>query len=97
MIAEVQGGQTAVNIINRLRATYSLPRFSSSDANEIRAMLREERRRELWLQGTRMGDKLRWNEPFPTGVDQRGRAYVGVPGECAPIPDRERFGNPNIE
>jgi hypothetical protein len=94
MIAEVQGGQMAVDIINALRDTYSLPHFASSDPTEIQAQVREERRRELWMQGTRMGDMLRWGEPFPTGVDHRGRAY-GT-GTCAPLPDAERFGNPNL-
>ena len=94
MIAEVEGGQTAVNIINVLRDTYSLPNFSSTDAAEIEAQVQEERRRELWLQGARMGDMLRWNLPFATGVDHRGRAY-GI-GTCAPLPQPEQFGNTNI-
>jgi len=95
MIAEIEEGQTAVEIINQLRGTYGLPEFSSSDPSEIRAELREERRRELWLQGTRMADMLRWDEPFRSGVDQRGRAFGAE--RCAGIPDRERFGNPNID
>ena len=48
MIAEVEGGQTAVNVINRpachgrgtspgSRGAQALPEFSSSDSNEILA------------------------------------------------------------
>src|SRR5690606_29867216 len=72
MIAEVTGGQTAVDIINTLRSTYSLPQFSSTDENEIRATVIEERKRELWLQGTRIGDMLRLNLPWVTGRSPRG-------------------------
>ena len=94
MIAEVEGGQTAVDIINMLRDTHSLPNFSSTDAAEIEAQVEEERRRELWLQGTRLGDMLRLNSPFRTGVDHRGRAF-GI-AICVPLPQPEQFGNPNI-
>ena len=104
MIAEVEVGQTAVGIINMLRATvedlpwvtgeHDLPEFASADPAEIEATLREARRRELWLHGTRLGDMLRWGEPFRSGNDHRGRAIFD--NTCMPIPDLERFGNPNI-
>src|SRR5690606_32827694 len=94
MIAEVEGGQTAVNIINRLRETFDLPPFSSTDEAEIRAQVREERRRELFLQGTRIGDKLRWNEPWATGVNQRGEPYSDR--TCIPLVTQEILGNPHI-
>jgi hypothetical protein len=94
MIAEVSGGQTAVNVINALRATHNLPQFSSSDPAEIRAQVIEERRRELWMQGTRLGDMLRLNLPFVTGEDPRGESYG--PYTCMPLPDVERINNPNL-
>jgi hypothetical protein len=104
MIAEAQGGQTAVDVINTLRATvgtlpwvtglHNLPQFSSTDPAVIEATLHEERRRELWLHGTRLGDMLRWGEPFQQGNDHRGRAFFD--NTCMPLPDLERFGNPNI-
>ncbi|HEX2166864.1 MAG TPA: RagB/SusD family nutrient uptake outer membrane protein, partial [Longimicrobiales bacterium] len=54
IIAEVEGGQTAVGIINALRAPYpALPTFASTDEAEIIAQVREERRRELFLEGHR--------------------------------------------
>ena len=95
MIAEVSGGQTAVDIINTLRATHSLPAFASSVPADIEAQVHEERRRELWMQGTRMGDMLRWNEPFPSGFDHRGRAY-NTENTCMALPNLERLGNPSI-
>ena len=97
MIAEVELGQTAVNIINALRATHpSLPRFVPADLSDatILAAVKEERIRELFLQGTRMGDKLRWNEPWPTGIDYAGRGY-GT-DTCVPLPTQEINGNPNL-
>ena len=79
MKAEALGGQDAVEIINTLRMNpaglpanidrdaWPLPRadylVGASNA-EIMEAVREERRRELFAQGTRGGDKLRWNEPF---------------------------------
>jgi len=94
MIAEVEGGQVAVTAINRLRATHGLPQFASTDAAEIRAQVLEERRRELWLQGTRLGDMLRLGMPFPTGVDHRNEPYGNL--TCYPLSDQEKISNPNL-
>ena len=107
MIAEVQGGQTAVAIINELRATVDdlpwvpsndpslpLPQFSSSDPAAIKAQVEEERKREFWLQGTRIGDLLRWGTPFVQGLDQRGRPYAD--NTCVPIGDAEVLANDNF-
>ncbi len=110
MIAEVELGQTAVGIINNLRATVTdlpfvdadpgLPVFISNDAGEIRAQAWEERRRELFLQGTKVGDILRLDIPgvttddFDTGLNQRGQPYG--PHTCYPLPDVEKLQNQNI-
>src|SRR5690606_25554615 len=55
IIAEVEGGQAAVDIINALRAPHGLPVFASNDEAEILAEVLEERRRELFLEGHRLG------------------------------------------
>ena len=106
MIAEVSGGQRAVEIINTLRASVGelahvdsahpgLPAFASSDEAEIRAQVWEERRRELFLQGTKIGDMLRVDIPgvatddFETGVNQRNNPYGSH--TCYPLPDQERL------
>lgn len=97
MIAEVSGGATAVTIINTLRARYpGLPVFSSSDPAAIAAQVRQERQRELWLQGTRMGDMLRWGTPFPTGVTPANQTIVDTTPWCFPTMEAERLGNPNV-
>jgi len=96
MIAEVQGGQTAVDVINSLRATWGLPEFSSTNDAEIREQVREERRRELYLQtGSRLGDMLRWGEPLPSGLDPLGRPYVQE-FTCLPLHLREILNNDNV-
>jgi hypothetical protein len=92
--AEVKGGQAAVNAINELRTAAGLPQFSSTDANEIRAQVLEERRRELFLDGHRLNDMLRLNLPFDTGTTFKGVPYGDT--KCLPLPDAERLANPNF-
>lgn len=105
IIAEVQGGQTAVGIINHLRANVAelpwvadshagLPPFASNDPAEISAQVLEERRRELFLEGHRMGDMLRLGIPFPSGLNHKGEPYGPI--TCIPLPDREVDVNPNV-
>jgi len=94
IIAEARGGQAAVDAINRLRDAAGLPGFSSSDPAEIQAQVREERRRELFLQGHRLNDMLRLGIPFPSGTTHKGVPYGDT--ECLPLPDAERQNNPNL-
>ena len=101
MIAEVEAGRgngaIAVGIINLLRDTHDgLPHADpvGMSQNDIIELVREERRRELWLEGTRMGDKLRWNEPWSTGVSDHGTAY-GT-DTCIPLQEAELLNNPNF-
>ncbi|HMG97065.1 MAG TPA: hypothetical protein VK565_12240, partial [Gemmatimonadaceae bacterium] len=61
IIAEVAGGQTAVNIINALRTARGLPTFSSTDPVAIAAEVTEARRRELFLEGQHLYDVRRLN------------------------------------
>ena len=97
IVAEVAGGQTAVDIINTLHAAAGLPSFSSTDPAEILAHVIEERRREFFLEGRRMGD-LRHYGGFAAAAGGshpfNGDQYGGT--ECFPIPDVERNFNPNI-
>ena len=91
------GGQVAVDIINALRQKASLPAYAGGTPAEITAQVREERRRELFLEGQRLGDVRRLDlqlapaagTPYPKG---------GAYGEarCLPLPNVERLANPNI-
>ena len=98
IIAEAEGGQVAVNIINNLRIAAGLPgAFQSTDATAIKNQVIAERSRELFLQGTRAYDIRRLNLPQ---VPAAGVAYLhgGTYGTemCLPLPDVERNNNPNI-
>ncbi len=98
IIAEAEGGQVAVNIINSLRVAAGLPgAFQSTDAAVIKNQVIAERSRELYLQGVRLYDVRRQGIALNPAV---GAAYLhgGVYGTelCLPLPDVERNSNPNI-
>ncbi|MFC1659920.1 RagB/SusD family nutrient uptake outer membrane protein [Gemmatimonadota bacterium] len=100
IIAEIQGGQTAVDIINTLRDPWGLPQFSSTDEGEIQDMVTEERRRELWFEGHRAYDIRRLNLPlFPApGTEYQPGLKGGTYGDqtCIPMPIVESFNNKTI-
>jgi hypothetical protein len=101
IIAEVTGGQTAVDIINKLRSAHpTLPQFASTDADAIADEVLTERRRELWLEGFAAWDDYRLNLPLNPVVGTPYQITVkgGIYGDsrCFPLPDIERFNNPNI-
>lgn len=89
IIAEAAGGQVAVAAINRLRDHWGLPNFASNDGAEIAAQIIEERRRELFLQGHRLSDHLRFGLPFNSGANHKGVAYAEE-FTCLPLPPAER-------
>lgn len=99
ILAEAQGGQTAVDIVNALRAPYSLPAYTgATDAASIKTLIVEERRRELFVEGFRFFDIYRFNLPL---IPAPGTAFPikgGYYGDtrCFPIPDVERLYNPTI-
>lgn len=101
--ARVAGGDLpgAAAAINAVRATRTgLPTYSATGqtAAEVTAQIVEERRRELFLEGHRLGDIRRLALPF---LPAAGVAYPGGGGTygdqtCFPLPDAERINNPNI-
>lgn len=100
IIAEAEGGATAVGIINMFHTRAGLPAFSSSDPAAIQAQVIEERRRELFLEGHHLGDIIRYNLPLtpaPGTPFSKGGTY-GPQGNalCLPLPNVERLNNPNI-
>jgi hypothetical protein len=101
IVAEVAGGQTAVNIINALRTARGLPTFSSTDPVAIAAEVTEARRRELFLEGQHLYDVRRLNLPLdPAAGIPYSTVYLkgGNYGteRCFPVPDVERLNNPNF-
>jgi len=97
MRAEVDDA-LVVTVINTLRAYHpTLPAYvDPGTAAQRKKDLQEERRRELFLQGTRMGDMLRWGTPFPTGTTPAGQPIVETTAWCFPTQEEETLGNPNI-
>ncbi len=96
ILAEAEGGQQAVNIINQLHDAVGLPHFQSTNPDSIEAQILWERRSALWLQGERFYDIRRMNLPL---VPAPGAPYKngGVYGDtrCLPLPDVETNNNPN--
>jgi len=99
ILAEAQGGQTAVDIVNALRAPHGLPEYTGpTDAASILNLIIEERRRELFVEGFRLHDIHRFSLPLipapGTEYPIKGGSYGNT--TCLPLPDVERFNNPNI-
>jgi hypothetical protein len=97
IVAEVQGGQTAVDIINDLHTAVGLDPFPGGSASEIADQVIEERNRELWLEGHRFFDIRRLSLPLvPTpGTPYRKGGTYGD-NVCFPLPDVEVRNNPNV-
>jgi len=99
ILAEARGGAEGVAILNALRARpgVALPALTVAEAADFQNTLFEERRRELFLQGTRWFDLRRGNLPLTPAV---GTPYPngGSYGDqrCWPLPDVERAANPNV-
>lgn len=99
VIAEVEGGQTAVDIINELHTAAGIPPFTSADEAEIQAHIKEERRREFFLEGRRMGDLRRlggFSEVNGAGEVNPWTFFAFGGTECFELPDVERQNNPNL-
>ena len=99
ILAEAQGGAQAVAIINALRATAGLQAYTGpTDAASIQNLIVDERRRALFLEGFRNYDMQRFNVPFNPAVGVAFPIKGGTYGNtrCLPLPDVERFNNPNI-
>jgi starch-binding outer membrane protein, SusD/RagB family len=91
----------AVSIINTLHANAGLPPYAGGTADEVMSQIIEERSRELFLEGHRLGDIIRYGlplfpaagAPFPVGASVSGVYGTQV---CFPLPAVERNNNPNI-
>lgn len=99
ILAEIEGGQSAVDRINALRDVHQLPHFSSTDEAEIRDAIIEERRREFFLEGRFWNDKLRFNLWFPRGIGLAIPERRGTYGRttCMLMPMSEYENNPNLQ
>jgi hypothetical protein len=99
ILAEVQGGAPAVAIINAMRADVGLlPYIGATDAASIKALVIDERKRVLFLEGTRNYDIERFAIPFFPAVGQPFPVGGGTYGNttCLPLPDVEKNNNPSL-
>ncbi|MGH7502910.1 MAG: hypothetical protein ACREL7_14385 [Longimicrobiales bacterium] len=91
---------TTLDFVNSRRA------FGHQDpvnltGNDLMAELREQRGRDLFLGGFRLGDLRRWKangvgDFFPTGVHPTDGWGPYGDATCYPLPSSEYEGNPNI-
>jgi hypothetical protein len=99
IIAEAQGGANAVTIINAMRAAANLrPYTGATDAASITRLIASERQRVLFVEGFRAFDIERFNLellPAPGSTYRFGGVYGNT--VCLPLPDVERFANPNVD
>ena len=91
--------QNAVTIINELHTAAGIPAYDPNAAGALPVLqqVREERRRELFLESQRLGDMRRYGLPLlpATGAAfPRGGQYGDM--RCFPLPAVERNNNPNI-
>lgn len=98
ILAEAQGGQAAVGIINAMRAAVSLkPYTGPTDAASIQTLVASERQRVLFVEGFRAFDVERFGlalNPSTGAAYFEGGGYGGT--VCFPLPDIEKFNNPNV-
>ena len=95
--AEAVGGQQGFDAINRVRTANKIPTLSgpAPTGQAFTDLVLEERRRQLFSEGQRYGDMLRYNLPFVKGLTLKGNTYSDL--TCVPLPDIETRNNPNFK
>lgn len=76
---------TAMGLINGVRADAGVPNRSASTVAEAMQHLRTERNIVLWMEGRRLFELRRFDDPFLDGRDS-----------CIPVSENEANTNPNI-
>ncbi|MDQ2666217.1 MAG: RagB/SusD family nutrient uptake outer membrane protein [Gemmatimonadota bacterium] len=96
--AEAVGGQQGLDAINRVRTANGVPTITDPvppTGQAFTDLVLEERRRQLFSEGQRYSDMLRYNLPFVKGLTLRGNTYSDL--TCVPLPDVETRNNPNFK
>ena len=94
---DLTGAAAAINAVRATRSGVPAYDATGQTSAQVLATIIEDRRRELFLEGHRLGDIRRYALPLaPTA----GTAYPGGGAygtqSCFPLPDVERINNPNI-
>jgi starch-binding outer membrane protein, SusD/RagB family len=97
-VGDINGAVTAIN--NARSRTAGLPNYVApvgATGADLKAQIIEERRREFFVEGHRLGDMRRYGIAF-TPAQGTPYQYGGVygPQTCFPLPDVERLNNPTI-
>lgn len=95
---DLTGAAQAINAVRATRAGLPVYSATGQTAAQVLDQIVEDRRRELFLEGHRMGDirrlGLAWlpaaGTPYPGGGGTYGDQT------CFPLPDAERINNPNL-
>jgi starch-binding outer membrane protein, SusD/RagB family len=95
---DLAGAATAINAARGGRAALGTYSAAGQTAAQVLEQIVEERRRELFLEGHRLGDIRRYALPLTPAA---GTPYPGGGGvygsqSCFPLPDVERINNPSI-
>lgn len=94
---DLAGAAAAINIVRATRAGVPAYDVTGQTSAQVLATIIEDRRRELFLEGHRLGDIRRYALPLSPAA---GTAYPGGGAygtqSCFPLPDVERVNNPNI-
>ena len=95
--AEAVKGQEGFDAINRVRTANGVPVLSgpAPTGQAFTDLILEERRRQLFSEGQRYVDMLRYQLPFPTGVNRKGQTFSDL--TCVPLPLVETLNNPNFK
>jgi len=97
---DLTGAETGINNARNTRA--GMPQYSATGQTQaqVQAQIIEERRRELFLEGHRLGDMRRYGTTLIPLAPAAGAAYPGGGNygsqTCFPLPDVERLNNPNV-
>ena len=103
--ANAAGQANAIAIINTFRARGNQGVYAGPvDAASLRAEVIDQRRRELFLEGTHLGDIVRYGfaltpatgTNYPAGGQYGTQQCVGSTQVGLPLPDIERQNNPNL-
>ncbi len=96
--AEAKGGSDAVGIINDIRSRYGVTAYTGpTDDASIQDLIVHERYVTLFAEGFRQYDITRFSLPqVPApGTPFSNGGFYGTT-TCLPLPDIERFNNPNV-
>lgn len=99
--AEAAGPTTAtLDFVNARRAVGGLTAVTLT-GSELMAELRDQRRRDFFLDGHRLGDLRRYKRTgvgdfFPKGTHPTPEYGTYGAGECLQIPRAEKIGNPGL-